>query len=245
MSLGRGGLRKLGFAAAVLLSASEVGALEFPGGVVGAIPDNNPAGCDVAFVVSGIASPLADVRVPMTLQHIFVGDLEAELISLGGTARRVIFGRSGRNAGGANGDLNGIYVFSDRGSDWWAMVAAAAGGVIPGGEFRASTAGATASSLQAGGCTAPVTFAFGTLAPADINGTWTLHVADREGSDTGSITAASLRLIPTSDAIFGNGFDGIVRGKCVHAQFDYTGSNRTSYVVVRNTGGGQGGATIC
>lgn len=218
-------------------------AVEFGGNNLGAIPDNDPAGRDVTFTVSGVTSPLADVRVSLTLAHTFVADLEVELISPGGVARRVIFARTGRNATGGNGnnDLGDTYMFSDRGRDWWAAVAAVTG-VVPGGEFRASTAGTTLTSLKTGGCTAPLTFAFNTLAPAAINGTWTLHIADRVGTDTGAISAARLRLIPTDDAIFTSGFDGIIRGSCVHAQFDYTGSNRSSYLVVRNTGGGPTGA---
>jgi subtilisin-like proprotein convertase family protein len=238
-----GYLCKAGLGWMLLLVSGGAAALEFAGGNLGAIPDNNPAGRDVTFVVSGVSSPLADVRVSMTLTHTFVGDLEAELISPGGVARRVIFGRTGRNAVGGNGnnDLGGTYVFSDRGRDWWAAVAAVTG-VVPGGEFRASTAGTTANNLKTGGCTAPITFAFTTLAPAAINGTWTLHIADRANIDTGAISASSLYLLATSDAIFANGFDGIVRGSCVHAQFDYTGSNRSSYVLTRNTGGGPSGA---
>ena len=196
------------FCALLGLYSGGAAALEFSGINLGAIPDNDPAGRDVTFAVSGATSPLADVRVSITLAHTFVGDLEVELVSPGGVARRVIFARTGRNATGGNGgnDLGDTYVFSDRGRDWWAAVAAITG-VVPGGEFRASTTATTLTPLKTGGCTVPITFAFATLAPVDINGTWTLHIADRAAADTGAISAARLRLIPTNDAIFASGFE--------------------------------------
>jgi hypothetical protein len=114
----------------------------------------------------------------------------------------------------------------------------AAGTPIAAGNYRASTRGNPDNAIKTGGCTSPLTFAFNTLTTAQINGTWTLHIADEQGTDTG----AKLRLLTNADTVFASGFDGIVRGSCVHAQFDYTGSNRSSFVVVRNTGGGPTGA---
>jgi hypothetical protein len=152
----------------------------------------------------------------------------------------VIFARTGSASSGSNNDLGATYVFNDRGRDWWATVAA--GTPVAAGEYRASTAGNPGGTIKTGGCTAPLTFAFDTLSAAQINGTWTLHIADRANIDTGAISVARLRLLTTADQVFTSGFDGIVRGSCVHAQFDYTGSNRSSYVVVRNTGGGPTGA---
>ena len=234
-------LASLLFLVAILLPGAAA-AVDFEGGNLGPIPDNNPAGRDVAFAVSGITSSLADVSVSMTLAHSYAFDLRAELVSPSGVTRRVVFGRTGSNATGGNSDLAGTYRFGDRfQSDWWFAAATAAGGVIPSGSYRSSTAGA-ASVIKTGGCATLLTFAFKDLTPAQINGIWTLHLEDVAASDTGSISAATLSLSGTDDLLFGNGFDDIVRGSCVRAQFDYTGSNRSSYVVVRNTGGGPGGA---
>ena len=229
------------FLAGCLLSAAfSAPATDFAGSNLGAIPDNNPAGRDVTFAVAGMTGTIADVQVSMAITHTFTRDLDVVLISPGGVARRTIFSRAGAAAAGSGNDLGGTYVFNDRGSDWWAAVAA--GTPVAAGVYRASTAGNTSNPIKTGGCTSPLTFAFNTLSAAQINGVWTLHIADVQGTDTGTISAAGLRLLTTSDAIFSNGFDGVIRGSCVHAQFDYTGSNRSSYLVVRNTGGGPGGA---
>jgi len=215
-------------------------ATDFTGNNLGAIPDNDPVGRDVTFNVAGMTGTLTDVQVSMTLAHTYVRDLDVMLVSPLGIARHLVFGRTGFGATGADNDLGATYVFDDRGGDWWQAVAA--GTPVAAGKYRASTRGNPANAIKTGGCTSPLTFAFNTLSTAQINGTWTLHIADQQGTDTGAISVAKLRLLTTTDALFTSGFDGIVQGSCVHAQFDYTGSNRSSYVVVRNTGGGPTGA---
>jgi len=226
-------------------AATSAAADEFAGANLGAIPDNNPAGLDVTFSVAGVTAPLADIGVSVTLSHSWAGDLEATLIAPNGKARRVLFGRLGVVTSGGVGtsqDFNGTYRFGDGGGDLWASAVAQGTNPIPPGQYRASTAGAPFSAIKTGGCTAPITSVFNLLAPEQLNGVWTLRIADRGIGDTGAVTAARLRLVAQADALFADGFDGVVRGSCVHAQFDYTGSNRTSYVVVRNTGGGNNGA---
>ena len=228
----------------VSCAAGSAHAADFVGTNLGAIPDNNPAGIDVTFPVSGMSAPLGDVSVSMTLNHTWAGDLEATLIAPNGKARRVLFGRLGVATAGGVGtslDFNGTYRFDDRGGDLWAKVAGGAN-PIPSGSYMASTAATQASAIKTGGCTTPIAYAFQPLDSAQVNGIWTLRIADRGNGDTGVVTAARLSLIPAADKLFADGFDGLVRGSCVHAQFDYTGSNRTSYVFVRNTGGGSGGA---
>ncbi len=227
-------------ACCMLSAAVSARAADFAGSNLGAIPDNNPAGRDVTFNVAGMTGSLADVQVTMTVAHSYVRDLDVVLISPLGIARRVLFSRVGYNATGGDNDLGATYVFNDRGRDWWGAVAA--GTPVVAGEYRASTAGNPGNPIKTGGCTSPLTFAFDTLSDVQINGAWTLHVADVQGGDTGTVSAASLRLLTNADALFTSGFDGFVRGSCVHAQFDYTGSNRSSFVVVRNTGGGATGA---
>lgn len=234
------GLALAGIAAAWAGSAA---ADEFSGANLGVIPDNNPAGLDVTFSVTGMTAPLADISVSVTLTHSWGGDLEAMLIAPNGKARRVLFGRLGSATQGSLGtsrDFSGTYRFDDRGGDLWAAVAASTT-LIPAGTYRASTAATPSSAIKTGGCTAPITSAFAALSSAQINGVWTLRIADRSIDDTGLVSAAKLRLTPQDDALFGDGFDGLVRGSCIHAPFDYTGSNRTSYAFVRNTGGGANG----
>lgn len=224
-----------------VFSIHPAAAADFVGANLGAIPDNDPAGRDVTFLVGGLTAPLADVRVSMALTHTYVRDLQVELRSPAGVARRIVFSRTGFGIVGGNSDLGGTYAFDDRASsDWWSATAEANGGIIPPDRYRASTAGSVAN--KTGGCDTLLTFAFNQLSTAQINGTWTLHIADLQGGDTGVVSSATLSLIPTNDALFADGFDIPLHGSCVRAQFDYTGSNRSSYVVVRNTGGGPTGA---
>lgn len=218
-----------------------VSAADFVGGNVGPIPDDNPAGRDIAFAVNGVVTPLVDISVSLTLTHSYARDLQVELIAPSGAARRMVFGRVGYASSGGSSDLSGTYRFGDRfQNDFWEATAAAAGGVIAPGSYRASTAGSP--SIKTGGCALSLRDAFSTLSTAEVNGIWTLHVADLQSGDVGTVSAAKLTVLDIDDGLFGNGFDENLRGSCVRAQFDYTGSNRTSYVVVRNTGGGPGGA---
>ena len=233
---------RVGLPCALAFFVSFASAADFAGGNVGPIPDNNPAGRDIAFAVSGMTTSLADVSVSLTLTHAFLRDLQVELIAPSGAARRMVVGRVGYGAIGGHSDFAGTYRFGDRfQSDFWLATADANGAIVAPGSYRASTAGAS-SGIKTGGCAMALTFAFEELSPAQINGIWTLHVADLQAPDTGTVTAAKLTLLGTNDALFGSGFEEDLRGSCVRAQFDYTGSNRTSYVVVRNTGGGPGGA---
>ena len=207
-------------------------------------PDNNPAGRDVAFNVTGMSGPLADVSVSMTLTHTYVRDLRVELISPSGVTRRIVYAGTGANSTGGSSNLAGTYVFGDRYQrDWWLAVAAADPNDIPPGAFRASTAGVVGSAIKTGGCASSLTFAFDGLLPAQINGSWTLRISDLASTDLGTITAAKLNLVSAHDQVFGSGFDSVIRGSCVRAQFDYTGSNRSSYVLVRITGGESGNET--
>lgn len=232
---------RLFLAMLLVVLAPAAGAADFAGGNVGAIPDNNATGRTVSFSVSGFVQPIRTVSLNLGLTHTYIGDLEATLISPGGTARLAVFGRPGiKNAVvfGFASDFSGAYRFDDRGRDLWAAAGAAA--VVPAGTYRASTAGVAAT--RRGGCTTSFEGAFGGLAPADVNGTWTLVIADRATPDTGSISSAVLSIEPGGDAIYTDGFDPDVRGDCTLAWLDLTGTGRTSYVLVRNTGGGSSGA---
>ena len=103
------------------LFVPSVFAADFVGGNVGAIPDNNPAGRDIAFAVSGMGTPLVDVSVSLTLSHPYVRDLQVELFAPSGATRRMVLGRVGYGSSGGSSDLAGTYRFGDRfQNDFWA-----------------------------------------------------------------------------------------------------------------------------
>lgn len=227
-------------AAAVGVSALStiVAAATFPGTNVGAIPDNNPAGRDVAFSVSGVTGPIMTVSLSMTMTHSWVGDLRAVLISPAGVARTVVFSRAGMNRAntdGSSSDLSGIYVFSDDAAgDFW--TATASNPLAP-GAYLPSATGTTRS--DAGGCATSLTGVFGGLTAAEANGNWTLNVSDLAAMDTGSITAAALA-IDAPDRVFRSGFNApaAISTRCLNkVQADFTGDGLTDYALARDVSG--------
>ncbi len=216
-------------------------AADFVGAGVGAIPDNSPTGLTITFSVSGIVQPINKVRLRLGLAHTFMSDLEATLTSPNGVAHLLVFGRAGRNPAsffGYPADLNGTYTFDDTGSDLWASAAPLSStGILASGRYATSTGGTNLSNH--GGCSTSLSGAFDGLSGVNVNGTWTLKIADLVSSDTGSISSAVLSVL--DDQIFTDSYDR-TRGTCKLAQFDFTGTGRSSYLVVRNTGGGSTGA---
>lgn len=239
-------------AAALLCGASGAFAADFAGaGAV--IPDNVAAGVNIPFNVSGITPSVGAVRISVNLTHSFVGDLRATLISPGGTARLVLFSRTGfkrSTSSGISANLGGNYVFDDvAGTDLWAAVSGlTTAQVVPPGTYRTSTGGKPALSNQ-GGCTTFLGRAFSGLSGAQVNGTWTLNIADLVSGDTGVVNSAILS-VDQPLRLFADGFEDAappvptssVTGNCVKSYFDYTGGGLASYVLVRNTGGGPTGA---
>ncbi len=222
-------------------------AADFAGGGIGVIPDATPAGRDVTFNVSGFTDPIGNVRLKLDITHSFQSDLRATLISPAGVARLIVFARTGyrrATATGVGANFLGEYIFEDGGKDFWVAVETAAAGNVPNGRYRASTAGGVFPTFRTdqGGCATSFEHVFGGLPPANVNGTWTLNIADVVGGDIGNINAATLSISSQQDALFRSGFDPSVRGTCRLAWLDLTGTGRTSYVTVRNTGGGAGGA---
>jgi subtilisin-like proprotein convertase family protein len=242
--------------------------VSFPGTGTGAIPDNNATGITVSFAVSGITSPLKSATLQLDLTHTWVGDLSGILLSPGGTARLVVFGRVGSTRTSNAGDstnLGGTYLFSDLGGpDLWSAAAALPdAGVVSSGTFRSTTPGAPLLA-SAGGCPTSLNGVFGGLSPTDANGTWTLVVTDGFAGDLGTIGTSVLTLDTVGDAVFANGFEsGVVASAplgsialphCVNkVQSDFNGDGLTDYVLVRangssfewhvrlNTGGGNAG----
>ena len=224
------------------VACSAMGA-DFAGGGVGPIPDNNPVGRDITFNVSGNVGGIGTVVLRLGLQHSWSGDLVATLRSPGNGAKLLVFGRVGVGAStfGASSNFNGVYEFSDRGRDLWAVaVPLDSAQDVPAGRYR--TSGLGVSGTAHGGCTTSLAGAFEGLVGSQVNGTWTLTIADLGGGDTGTISSAVLSISEAGDDLFGNGFDTPILGACQRVRSDYTGSGRSSYVVVRNTGGGAGGA---
>ncbi|MEP6882189.1 MAG: hypothetical protein ABI866_09360 [Dokdonella sp.] len=221
-------------------------ASDFAGSGLGAIPDNNEAGLSINFNVSGITPTVGSVRLRLGVMHPWSGDLVATLRSPAGVSTLMILGRVGVGLGqadptfGSATDFSGTYEFADDASlDLWSAAVANSGGAIPKGKYR--TSGLGILNTRHGGCATSLAGAFNGLSGAQANGTWTLTVADRQNGITGSVTSALLSVSAAPD-IFSAGFDPLVRGFCQKARMDYTGSGRTSYVTLRNTGGGPNGA---
>lgn len=199
--------------ALVALTLSMAGAAfaqTFPGAGTGPIPDspgNGPENYgpprDVTFNVSGITGALSDISLSITMDHIFIGDLDVVLappgVVPGDPGSFVIFslvGAPDANPWGDGSDLNGTYVFEDSAPNNLWVAAAAVGDptVIPPDDYRTSEPGPTPSPAA----NTSLLTAFGGLTPAEINGTWTLRFRDGFIDFTGSVSAASLTL---SDAL--------------------------------------------
>ena len=241
-ALGLVGLCVVGVAAIPLTAT----AADFAGGGIGPIPDGNPTGINVTFNVSGFVQPIQGVSLKLNIAHTYVSDLRATLISPAGKAQLLVFGRPGaRNSSspGASSNLGGEYVFDDNGGDLWAAIAPlTSSGVVPPGRYRTSTSGKESASAQLsdhGGCSTSLTSAFGGLPGSEANGIWTLNIADEVSIDTGTVNAALLSVDTVADPIFAYGFEP--RAQCKTAWLDLTGAGRSSYVLVRNTGGGPTG----
>ncbi|SDD46103.1 hypothetical protein SAMN04488509_102544 [Aquimonas voraii] len=241
------------------LAASTVVAVpvSFPGGNTGAIPDNDVVnGRVVTFAVSGLVGTLRGVELTTNLSHTFAGDLTATLISPGGTARLVIFGRPGAGRVSTFGDssnFGGTYAFSDLGRPDLvpALTAIDTNGTLGSGTYRTTSRGASGRS-NAGGCPTSLRGVFGGLTAAEVNGTWTLVVTDAVNGDVGTIDTSTLTLDMQGPSIFANGFEAaaalapeaklalgaLAPAHCVNkVQADFTGDGLTDYAIARSNGG--------
>lgn len=217
-------------------------------GVGGPIPDNNANGISIPINVSGILGPVGDVRVTVPLTHTFAGDLRVTLTAPNNAGRLILFARAGyrRNANaGVSNNLVGTYTFTDSATNsFWSTLA---DGDVPAGSYRTSSAGAPSLSAH-GGCDTSLSLAFAGLSGAQVNGNWTLNVADLASGDTGNVGNVLLS-IDVEPQIFADGYDedvpaiGVAGGSrdCVTSFNDLTGTGLASYTVVRNTGGGPQG----
>ena len=223
-------------------------AADFAGSGTGPIPDNNPSGITISFNVSGITPSVGSVRLRLGMTHSYAGDVTATLRSPGGVSTLIVLGRIGVGLGqasptfGASGNFGGTYEFADdASSDLWVVTAPIpTAGIIPSGKFRTSSLGI--SGTRHGGCSTSLAGAFNGLAGTQVNGAWTLNVSDRFGGDIGTVDSALLSISATPD-IFSSGFDSVVKGSCQKARMDFTGGGRSSFALLRNTGGGPTGET--
>ncbi len=178
----------------------------FAGTNFGAIPDNDCSGPgrQIMFAVTGISTPISNLRVSFTGTHTYVGDLDVRLIAPNGTTSAFIFTFVGNGAGpsGDSSDLNGTYNFFDAAVNNFTTAAGLVGPTtaIAPGNYRASDGTGANISLDS---------VFANL--ANPNGTYILQFNDCAAGDTGSITAATLSFNgPTPTPLPAGGFEGDV-----------------------------------
>lgn len=194
-----------------VLFASQALATTYTGTNVGAIPDGTGASTcgaprDVQFSVAGFPGPVGATSVSFTMspQHDWVGDLRVTLFAPDGT-NHLLFARIGTNPADASGDnanFDGTYVFSDLAAgDLWTAAASSAGNGfdIPPGAYRTQAAGPFATDSP-GPAFTNMNPVFVTVPEASVNGMWTLRFEDCAGADTGTVSAASLTLVPFASA---------------------------------------------
>ena len=170
-----------------LLAISPVAvAAVYAGGSGGSIPDNNAAGFSSAINVADLGAITSVNCVTISgFTHSWLGDLVATLLHDGADTQ--LFRRVGATTATSFGDdsnLSGDYSFCASGADF-AAAALAAGITVLAGTYQQ-----TGASAQATPPLDPDTFAvFNGL---DVDGMWTLNVADRAGGDIGSFQGWSL-----------------------------------------------------
>jgi len=233
----------------VLLTSVALMAATYTGTNTGAIPDG-PTGSrscgtprDVQFNVAGFTGNFGAVSVSFTATHTYVGDLEVTLIAPNGAAH-LLFSFVGSNSNTDPGDssnLGATYSFLDTAtSNFWAAAAGVGNNAnVPGGSYRTQAAGPFAND-NPGPPFTNMNSTFAGLTQAQINGTWILRFRDCWQADTGSVSAASLLLLPLSAG------PATVEGRVVtsdgrgikNALIEVTGGNLTEprYVITNTFG---------
>ncbi len=192
------------------------------------LPDGDAVGASSAIVVAADFEVAAiEVRIE-GLVHERLGDLTASITHVESGRTSPLFVRVGRTGGGGgdNSNLDGDYVFADAdaGDFWAAADAANNNGVVPGGRYAATGAGAgTAVSLDA---------VFG---GHSSTGTWRLDLADESAGEPGQFAAWSLRLAEPDDGVEPCGGcsadlsgNGVVDGEDLGVFLIYWGTGQTS-----------------
>lgn len=187
-------MKKFAIVTSVLALAASAYAADYPfPGLPGAIPDNNATGISRDVVVSDGFS-ITDVELVMSFspEHTWAGDLVVTLTKIAGAgtgATSNVMNRIGKtdpNTGfGRSDDMNGTYTFGDNAGYGNIWTVAAVGGDIPGGSYRAT--GALSS--------APISLTTPFLG-LSAAGTYRLTITDLAAGDTGTLSGATLRLVP-------------------------------------------------
>jgi subtilisin-like proprotein convertase family protein len=195
-----------------IIFASHGSASTYTGTNTGAIPDGGSPTptCgvprDVQFSVAGFPGNVGSTSVSFTMtpQHGWIGDLQVSLIAPNGTSH-LLFSRIGANTAtdvGDNANLDGTYVFNDlaAGNIWTSAASSPGLGFdIPPGSYRTQAAGPFVNDSPGPALTS-MNGTFVAVPPASVNGNWILRFQDCSTGNTGTVSAASLTLIPFAAA---------------------------------------------
>jgi len=168
-----------------------------PGFTINDNNDEDTTGCS-SILVSGVTSDRFVASVTLSgITHSFIGDLEVRLYAPGGAVPPAINGGTDfvllSTDSSVNCNFGGTYRFTDVAATSLETATLPCVGqpvatdnvVVPPGDYRASnTAGTTISLFST----------FGTLTPAEANGTWYLCVYDLAAGDPGAVAGTSLQL---------------------------------------------------
>ncbi len=190
--------------------ASAASAQTFPanaGTVPAAVPDNTGptgGGVNITFSVSGtnVGDSLQNVSVTWNPSHTWAGDIVAVLTAPGGQDVQVMgrLGSGTTNGVGNSADFVGTYRFFNTGT------AMPTTGAIPAGDY--------ARYGTLGGTTVPAPDADDyTVFTGNLNGTWTLRLSDWASGDTGTVSAASITIVPAPGALALLGLGGFAAAR--------------------------------
>ena len=159
-------------------------------GTVTAIPDNNEAGTSTLADVAGIpaGATITDVRVNLSVEHTWVGDLKVDLTAPTGETLSLL-DRPGSPPGAgdssdASGAIDGIITFTDGA----AVLAEDMGATIGGGDTICIDDGICDYIPNEGGVLFADMIAEMIGNSSDPNGQWSLSVSDNALGDTGAFS---------------------------------------------------------
>jgi subtilisin-like proprotein convertase family protein len=191
--------KKLGPAVlALAFCASAHGGLyTFNYGVNATIPDNSIIGLTDAHAVSGLDSPITDIRVSLNISGGFNGDLYGYL-RLNGSPLVVLVNRVGMTSSNPDGYANSGMLVT--------LSASAAYDIHSYQSFSPSynSSGQVTGTWQADGRTSPLDTSRGSLSAfngLDPNGTWTLFFADRSAGDQSTLAGWSLEITTVPEPV--------------------------------------------
>jgi hypothetical protein len=189
----------------LMIVSGDAIAATYTGTNTGAIPDgpSSSRSCgtprDVLFNVSGFAGNFGSASITFNATHSYVGDLEVSLIAPTGTTHLLFsfVGSTSNTNAGDNSNLGGAYTFTDTATaNFWAAAAVAGNNTnVPAGSYRTQAAGPF-SNANPGPPFTSINASFAGLLQSQINGTWTLRFRDCWAADTGSVSSASLTILP-------------------------------------------------